>query len=135
MPALVFIGAGCGSFNREWRKAGRNPAASSGLEGRWEGEWISNVNRHHGRLRCIIKKDGDLYWARFHAKYRKLLSFGYTVGLKTEPTEAGCKFRGEADLGALAGGVYRYEGQADATNFFSTYFCKYDHGTFQMRRQ
>ena len=69
------------------------------------------------------------------SKISQALSFGYTVGLKTEPTEAGCKFRGEANLGALAGGVYRYEGQADATNFFSTYSCKYDHGTFQMRRQ
>ena len=37
-------------------------------------------------------------------------------------------------LGFLAGGVYHYEGHADATNYFSTYSCKYDHGTFQMSR-
>ena len=38
------------------------------------------------------------------------------------------------NLGWLAGGVYHYEGRADATNFFSTYTSKYDHGTFQMTR-
>lgn len=135
MPLVVFIAAGCSSFNREWRKAGKSPMAVSGLEGRWEGEWISEVNGHHGRLRCIIHKTGEVYQARFHAKYRKILSFGYTVQLHTEPVENGCKFHGEADLGALVGGLYRYDGHADATNFFSTYSCKYDHGTFRMQRR
>jgi len=109
--------------------------ASSGLEGRWEGQWLSDVNGHHGKLRCIVKKEGDIYPARFHAKYQKILSFGYTVALKAEPFENGFKFRGEANLGALAGGVYYYQGHADTTNFSSTYSCKYDHGTFQMQRK
>jgi len=134
MPAVVLVGASCSSFNREWRKSGRNPVAASGLEGRWEGQWISDANGHHGKLRCIIVKEGEVYRARFHAKYRKILSFGYTVPLKAEATPNGFKFQGEADLGTLAGGVYNYEGHAEATNFFSTYSCKYDHGTFQMQR-
>jgi len=134
MPTVVLIGASCSSFNREWSKTGRNPVAVSGLEGRWEGQWISDVNGHHGKLRCIVNKYGDAYRARFHAKYRKILSFGYTVPLKAEPTDHGYKFRGEANLGSLAGGIYRYEGHAEATNFFSTYSSKYDHGTFQMQR-
>ena len=135
IPTVVLIGASCSSFNREWRKVGRNAVAPSGLEGRWEGEWISEVNGHHGRLRCIVNRDEDVYRARFHAKYRKILSFGYTVPLKAEPTENGYKFRGEADLGSLAGGIYHYEGHADGTNFFSTYSSKYDHGTFEMQRR
>jgi hypothetical protein len=134
MPLFVLIGAGCGSFNREWRKADGNPSAS-GLEGRWEGEWMSDVNGHHGKLRCIVGKNVDVYDARFHAKYLKFLSFGYTVALKAEPTENGYQFRGDADLGAFAGGVYHYEGHADTTNFFSTYSSKYDHGTFQMGKR
>jgi hypothetical protein len=136
MLAVVLFGASCSSsFNREWRKVGRSPMAGTGLEGRWEGQWISEVNGHHGRLRCIVTKEGDIYQARFRAKYRKILSFGYTVPLKAEPTASGYEFRGEADLGALAGGVYHYGGHADATNFFSTYSCKYDHGTFRMIRR
>jgi hypothetical protein len=134
LPAIVLIGAGCGSFNREWKKIGPNLDGGSGLEGRWEGQWISEVNGHNGRLRCIVRKDGDVYRARFHAKYMKILSFGYTIPLKAEPTDNGSKFRGEADLGVM-GGLYRYEGHADATNFFSTYSSKYDHGTFQMQRR
>ena len=33
-----------------------------------------------------------------------------------------------------AGGLYTYKGRATATNFFSTYSCKYDHGIFEMTR-
>jgi hypothetical protein len=135
MPAVVLVGAGCSSFDREWKKIGPNSVATSGLVGRWEGQWSSDVNGHHGKLRCIVMKEGDDYEARFHAKYRRILSFGYTVPLKAEPTVTGYQFHGEADLGALAGGIYHYAGRADGTNFFSTYSCKYDHGTFQMERR
>lgn len=135
VPTLVLFGVGCSSFSREWKKAGRNSTTARGLEGRWEGQWVSEVNGHHGSLRCIVRKDEDVYQARFRAKYRKILSFGYTVPLKAEPAENGYRFRGEANLGSLAGGVYHYDGHADATNFFSTYSCKYDHGTFQMLRR
>jgi len=133
MPA-VLIGTGCSNFNREWRKAARNPDAPAGLEGRWEGNWISEVNHHHGKLRCIVSKDGDAYRARFHAKYLRILRFGYRVALKAEVTGDGYKFSGEADLGVM-GGIYHYEGHADATNFVSTYSSKYDHGTFQMEKR
>jgi hypothetical protein len=134
MPAVVLMSASCSNFNREWRKLGRNPDSPTDLEGRWEGHWISEVNHHHGRLRCILSKDGDVYRARFHAKYLKILGFGYTVVLKAESSDNDYKFRGEADLGVM-GGIYLYEGHADATNFFSTYSNKYDHGTFQMRKR
>ncbi len=135
MPAVVLVGASCSSFNREWRRVEKNPVASTDLEGRWEGQWISDVNGHHGKLRCIVSKDGGVYRARFRAKYQKILSFGYTVALNSEKTDGGFKFSGEADLGALAGGVYHYEGHADVASFFSTYSCKYDHGKFEMQRK
>ena len=43
------------------------------------------------------------------------------------------RFSGAEDLGK-AYGVYRYEGKATATNFYSTYKASFDHGTFQMTR-
>lgn len=135
MPLLVLVGASCSSFNREWRRVEKDPVLLTDLEGRWEGRWISDVNGHHGKLRCIIKRNGDVYSARFHAKYQKILTFGYTVALNSEKTESGFKFSGEANLGALAGGVYHYEGHADGTNFLSTYSCKYDQGKFEMQRR
>ncbi|HEX3800430.1 MAG TPA: hypothetical protein VH413_17180 [Verrucomicrobiae bacterium] len=130
---FLFTG-GCTTFNHDWKQAAGRPTPSD-LEGRWQGVWVSDVNHHTDQLRCVITKKADgVYRARFHAKYHKVLSFGYTVPLNVEPGTSPAKFSGEADLGFLAGGVYHYEGHADATNYFSTYSCKYDHGTFQMTR-
>jgi hypothetical protein len=134
LPALVLVGSSCSSFNREWRKTGRNPVPSTGLEGRWEGNWLSEVNHHHGKLRCIVSKDGEVYRARFHAKYLKILSFGYTVALKAEASGERYQFSGEANLGVM-GGIYHYQGHADPTNFLSIYSSKYDRGTFQMQKR
>ena len=131
----MLFNSGCSTFNRDWKTAAANPAPETGLEGRWQGDWLSGVNGHSGRLRCIVTDSADgSYQARFKAKYRKVLSFGYTVPLKVERTENLFRFQGEADLGWLAGGVYHYAGRAGPTNFFSTYSCKYDHGTFRMGR-
>ena len=132
---LALAGAGCSSFNREWRKAAKNPAPTDSISGRWDGHWISDVNHHTGRLRCIVTSKGnDLLQARFHATYQSIFTFGYTVDLHTVQTNGTVSFDGEANLGSFAGGLYKYEGQAQATNFFSTYSCKYDHGIFQMYR-
>jgi L,D-peptidoglycan transpeptidase YkuD (ErfK/YbiS/YcfS/YnhG family) len=129
----AWLAGGCTSFDHDWEKAGHQPAPPGGLQGRWDGTWLSDANGHDGRLRCIVtQKDDGSYRARFHAIYRKVIGFGYTVPLKVEETNATFHFTGEANLGWWAGGVYTYEGQAGQTNFFSTYSCKYDHGTFQM---
>jgi hypothetical protein len=126
---------GCTTFHHDWEVASHQSVPATELKGRWEGFWLSDANAHTGKLRCVIsqKEDGD-YRARFHAKYGKVFSFGYTVTLKVEPLGDSYKFQGQANLGWLAGGVYSYEGHADQTNFFSTYSSKYDHGTFQMTR-
>lgn len=132
---VLALGAGCSRFHRDWRQAARTPAPVSGLDGRWEGVWISDVNGHNGRLRCLIAPERDgVHQARFHAKYRRILSFSYTVPLVARETNGTFHFEGEADLGRLAGGVYRYSGHADGTNFFSTYSSKHDHGVFRMVR-
>ena len=117
-------------MNGKWRPS--NPRPTNSLQGRWEGTWLSDANQHTGALRCVVTQKSDGSWrARFHATYNKALSFGYTVTLKVEPSTNAFKFSGDANLGWYAGGVYHYEGHADDTNFFSTYSCKYDHGTFQ----
>lgn len=134
LTGLVLVG-GCTTFNHDWAKAGRADLPAPGLLGRWEGNWLSGVNGHNGSLRCVVtsQKDGA-YKARFHAIYRKVIGFGYTVPLKVTETNGVFVFSGQANLGWWAGGVYTYAGQAEGTNFFSTYRCKYDQGTFQMNR-
>jgi hypothetical protein len=105
------------------------------VAGRWEGRWISDVNGHNGKLRCLLtQQEGNVYNARFRATYWKILRFSYTVPLAFEPHDNGWEFNGEANLGKLAGGVYFYEGRASQTNLFSTYRSKYDHGRFELTR-
>ena len=134
LTGILFVASGCVSFNHVWNETTTNPPPDSML-GRWQGVWVSDVNHHTDQLRCIVTQKSDgTYRARFHAKYHKVLSFGYTVPLKVEMQTNGFEFSGEANLGWLAGGIYHYAGHADATNFFSTYSCKYDYGTFQMGR-
>jgi hypothetical protein len=107
------------------------------MAGRWEGRWQSDVNGHNDRLRAIITaQTNGAYSARFHAEYKRVFRFrfSYTVPLTVTSGEDRWRFQGEADLGWYAGGKYTYEGFANATNFFSTYRSKHDHGTFEMTR-
>ncbi len=132
--ALLLL-CGCSSFNREWRRVGQQSAPHDSAVGRWEGHWLSHVNAHSGKLRCIITSDTNgIYAARFRATYMNTLSFSYTVRLQVEQRDGNWHFRGEEDLGAIAGGVYRYVGSATSTNFQSTYDSKYDRGIFEMSR-
>jgi hypothetical protein len=129
------MACGCSSFNRDWQRAATQPVSTNDLAGRWQGTWLSDVNGHTEQLRCLMSRVSDTnYSARFQAKYRKIfrITFSYTVPLVVERREDGFQFQGEADLGWMAGGVYHYRGHADATNFLSTYECKYDQGTFRM---
>ena len=125
---------GCSTFYRDWEQAA-TVVPADGLAGRWEGTWQSDDSGHHDRLRCLITpQGGGMYAARFHAIYRQTITFGYTVPLRAEATNGGLRFGGEANLGWLAGGVYHYDGRVEGAHFFSTYSCKYDHGTFTMTR-
>lgn len=133
--ATLLLTSGCASFNHDWAKAAQQPVLPNDLQGCWEGTWQSAANGHTDSLRCVMTRKADgWYQARFHAKYRRVMSFGYTVPLKVEQTNGLFQFSGEANLGWLEGGVYNYEGHADVSNYFSTYRCKYDHGTFHMGR-
>lgn len=132
---LCLAGFGCSSFHKNWRAAGKVQTPTDDISGRWTGTWKSDSNGHNDKLRCVISKiDEQHYSAQFHAKYKKILSFGYTVPLTATSNSGRRDFKGEANLGKLAGGVYTYEGFATPTNFFSRYDSKYDHGVFEMSR-
>ncbi len=136
LAIVVLLGAaGCSSFNRAWQRAGQAPVPTGNLAGRWQGTWLSEVNGHTDQLRCLVAPEPDgSFRARFHAKYRKIFSFGYTVRLNVRTNDQRFAFEGEANLGWYAGGLYHYTGWAESTNFHATYSCKYDHGTFDLTR-
>jgi hypothetical protein len=132
---LLSLCCGCNTFDKAWAKAEAEPLRGDSMLGCWEGNWMSDVNGHNGSLRCVVTQKSDgTFKAQFHAIYRKVIGFGYTVPLHVSETNGAFHFEGDANLGWWAGGVYHYEGSARETNFFSTYNCKYDHGTFRMSR-
>jgi len=134
MLGLVLLVNGCSSFDRNWKAAAGPPAANS-LEGRWEGKWLSAVNHHTGTLRCLLTRESETTCrAQFKATYWKTFSASYAVTFTGERQEGVWLFKGDKNLGWFAGGVYHYEGRVTPTNFFSTYHCKYDHGTFELHR-
>jgi hypothetical protein len=132
---FVMLTGGCSSFNRSWQEAGKVPCPDDNISGRWEGSWQSQANGHQGKLRAILTEtESETYQARFYAKYQRILSFEYTFTLHAQHTDSKSTFQGQANLGAWAGGMYQYEGQASPTEFTCHYKSKHDHGIFEMKR-
>lgn len=140
---LVFL-AGCGTFRREWRRAVSSPPPDA-LQGPWEGEWRSEVNGHHGTLRCVIRsvgpEEGDEaspvggkeavfhYWARWG-----IFSGSFQGRYPVERVDArDWRFRGSSDLGWL-GGVYTHRGEVREGTFRARYEGAHDRGSMIMRR-
>src|ERR1700678_2554465 len=105
-------------FKRRWNEDTPSPSAANGLQGRWQGEWISEANGHRGALRCVLTRgEAGNYKAAFHAVYAKCLRVCYTVPLHGQWIDGKLKLEGDADLGPLAGGIYNYKGEADEMEF------------------
>lgn len=133
---LLLFGTGCSTFNRDWKAAAQKPAPSNDITGAWDGRWLSERNGHRGRLQCIlVKQDHNTYSARFKARFWKIFTARYTVPLQiTAGTNNTFRLEGDNNLGKLAGGVYRYTGEATPQAFQSRYTNQYDHGIFEMKR-
>lgn len=137
LVGILMLGTGCSGLHRAWKQELSTNASytKSEIEGAWEGEWISDSNGHHGRLRCLVSENEDgTYTTWYHAKYKKILSFAYSVDVETGLLPDGYSFKGKADLGKLAGGMYEYEGKVSDGYFDANYKSKFDYGTFKMNR-
>ena len=126
---------GCSSFHKEWKAAMKGPAPTNSINGPWIGDWKSDANGHHGSLKCVVTKTSDTtYRAHYRAHFWKILWYSYAATLNGNEKNGVVVLQGEADLGNLAGGVYKYEGTATPIEFRSSYSSKYDHGNYQMTR-
>lgn len=136
--------SGCASFERDWKRAERQPEIRSSAEsdafmGRWDGHWTSAKHRTSkgfagGRLRCLLTKvDDRQYEARFKANWM-LFTSSYKMLLSVERLGNELRLAGEHKLTPLFGGVYRYAGKVTPIHFSATYDSTYDSGTFEMRR-
>ena len=137
MACLIIVQAlsGCSTvYYQQWKRAGRESEATSGITGRWEGTLQSNVNQHTGKLRCIVTETdtGNYdfhYWARW-----SLFAGTYHLYLPVQEENSVFSFEGSKNLGKLVGGKYSFEGSGRGDSFDADYKSKYDHGRFIMTR-
>lgn len=123
------------TFERDWRAAQNRSIPADNLAGLWEGTWESHHNGHNGKLRAIITRCGNgQYHARYHATFAVVVPYSYNTTHTATDHGAVTYFSGEQNLGCLAGGLYRYNGQADGMTFVANYRADKDHGVFRMRR-
>ena len=127
---------GCTAFNRKWEEKLSDQKFNQGQTGCFEGIWMSDSNGHNGKLYCIIeeKKDGSLE-AIFHAKYKTILTFNYSLPITAEKLDDGYKLRGAADIGAMYGGWYSFDGLLKERSLNARYHNEYDKGYFKMMRK
>jgi len=124
----------CGGFRSEWN----NPAnhSETGVVGRWQGEWKSNVNGHAGQLRCIVTElpEPARYYFHYHAVWAKILRASYQLECQASEVSFGVwEFEGSKDLGSVLG-TYAFDGRIEEDVFAATYSGGFDEGTFQMER-
>ena len=133
--AALCIG-GCSSFDRDYDAAATTrPVGPTDITGRWHGIWQSDASGHNGDLRCLVTRlNRNVYHARYAAVFLSIFHFEYEMNLTAAQQGQWVQFNGDADLGAMAGGVYHYEGHADSIGFFATYQCTGDRGRFTLKR-
>lgn len=74
------------------------------------------------------------YQAHFYAAFSKWFRVSYTTELIGQTNNGATRLNGEENLGRLAGGTYRSEGEVRGDQFVCHYSCKYDRGTFRLQR-
>jgi hypothetical protein len=122
-------------FERAWKEYKPPTGGNSAIEGRWVGQWRSEMSQHSGELKCLLSRvrPGQLD-AKFLAAFRRVFRVGYGVSLDAEETGNGFRLKGQSDLGALAGGVYLYEGEVTLHEFRCTFRSEQDRGLFALKR-
>lgn len=152
LAAVLMLASCSGGFNREWRKAlaDGGGSARNGVAGAWQGTWRSDVNGHHGELRCIVSpvegdgraeggsapraRDGQSTRFHYHATFMKVLSATYDVTHQVYRTKDGFTFSGDQELTGTGGGLYHYEGRGTPERFSATFRSATDSGVFELKR-
>lgn len=135
---LMSVLPSCGfAFRSAWKKA----PVTSGVEGKWEGTWLSDATGHTGTLRCVIfapnpkttKTTSHEFF--YHATWKKILSGSYkAIHFVQKQKDGSYTFKGEHKMPNWAGGLYHYEGTIKGDEFKACYQCSMDKGTYTMKR-
>lgn len=137
---VLSVLSSCGSeFRSAWKKA----PVTQGAEGKWEGTWLSEVNGHHGKLRCVVGEPTCGHGASktgvvpffYHATWKGFLSGSYKAEHQVRQQKDGSYvFKGEHKMPDWAGGLYHYHGTIKGDDFNASYKSSADKGTFTMKR-
>ena len=128
---VALLATGCTSFEKEWKETRLQPTPKDNLTGAWTGTWQNTNNAHSGALRAVVTQvDATTYAARFHAVWASH-SGSFRSKLIGQRTGDEFTFVGRK---RILGFLITTRGQANATNFFSTYESRFDNGTFTLRR-
>lgn len=134
---FLFLLVALSSCNGAFRKAWKAASVSEGVNGKWEGTWLSAANGHHGKLRCAVsgpegQGDHDFF---YHATWKSILSGSYKAVHHVQPKKDGSYvLKGDHQMPDWAGGKYHYEGTIKGDEFKACYECEIDRGTFTMKR-
>ena len=130
---LAPLTANCRDFQERWNEAAA--LGPEGISGRWEGEWVSAVTGHRGRLGCVVNPVAPSLWRmHFRGEYSGFFRACYSTDFTVIWREDRWTFSGQSDLGLLAGGAYAYEGQATLETLVCSYQSARDHGEFRLKR-
>ncbi len=136
LAVLCFAITSCStSFEKNWRAALAKPVPTKGVEGPWQGTWLSHGNGHHGQLRCVVGPALDAkgtHSFQYHATWAHLLSGTFTAPHVVVPQGDAAGFKGSHKLGKL--GMFDYDGTVKGSEFIATYKAAGDHGVFEMKR-
>lgn len=144
--ACLALASCASSFNHEFKRLNDQESRHDRyvITGPWQGTWRSEVNGHHGELRCLVTDINltasmkpyvpELFRFRYHATFLGLFSATYNVSHTVRRTMNGCEFSGDQKLAGMCGGLYHYEGRVVNQKFTATYRSATDHGVFEMKR-
>lgn len=136
----------CGlSFRSAWKNA---PSSANGIDGRWEGNWVSTASGHTGKLRAVISdlgvqassapgmsKGGVPHQFFYHCTWRGILSAGFKTKHEVVKQKNGTyTFKGDHQMPKWVGGTYHYQGTIKGDDFNACYESGLDRGTFTMKR-
>lgn len=136
LALAVTLSSCAAGFRSDWKQAIKE-GPKPGVEGAWEGTWLSHSNAHTGKLRAVVGPDlgNGVHDFHYHATWKGFLSAAFkaqhTVKEKKDGTHT---FAGHHDMPKWAGGRYQYDGKVVGDDFRATYKCSMDHGVFSMNR-
>lgn len=126
-------------FNQVWKKSAASIETTSphDVSGAWQGTWKSYATGHTGTLKAVVTKPNTkegIYTFYYLATWKHILSATFQSEHMVKPQGANFLLTGQHDLGALFGGIYRYDGTATSAKLKCNYRCDLDHGIFEMQR-